>query len=102
MALSHKDEIICKITVAPFLFFMHHNKQKLIQPPTDNKKVHHARGTHASLLLAQGVLPNMGQDPPGHVGIAIPVDLYPHAAPGLQEAAVIRFYDIVLQKVRIN
>ena len=59
-------------------------------------RLHNARHSHASLLLKQGVHPKVVQERLGHAGIAITLDLYSHVAPGMQEAAALKFDDIVV------
>ena len=61
-------------------------------------RLHDARHTHASLLLKQGVHPKIVQERLGHGSIQITLDTYSHVAPGLQQAAAIKFDDIILLK----
>jgi len=61
-------------------------------------RLHDARHTHASLLLKQGVHPKIVQERLGHGSIQITLDTYSHVAPGLQQAAALKFDDIVLPK----
>jgi integrase len=58
-------------------------------------RLHDARHTHASLLLKQGVHPKIVQERLGHSSIAITLDTYSHVAPGLQEAAAVKFDELV-------
>ena len=58
-------------------------------------RLHDARHTHASLMLKQGIHPKIVQERLGHSTIAITLDTYSHVAPGLQEAAALRFDDIL-------
>jgi integrase len=60
-------------------------------------RLHDARHTHASLLLKQGVHPKIVQERLGHASIQITLDTYSHVAPGLQEAAAIRFDEGLFQ-----
>ena len=53
------------------------------------------RHTHASLLLKQNVHPKVVQERLGHATISTTLDLYSHVAPGIQEAAAIRFDEAV-------
>ena len=46
---------------------------------------------HASLLPKQNVHPKVVQERLGHATISTTLDLYSHLAPGLQEAAAVRF-----------
>ena len=54
-------------------------------------RMHDARHTHASLMLAQGVHPKVVSERLGHATIAITLDTYSHCTPSLQEAAALRF-----------
>ena len=54
-------------------------------------RLHDARHTHASLMLAQNVHPKVVQERLGHASIAITLDLYSHAVPGLQASAAVGF-----------
>ena len=42
-------------------------------------------------MLKQGTHPKIVQERLGHAGIQITLDTYSHVAPGLQEAAAVRF-----------
>jgi len=64
-------------------------------------RLHDARHTHASLMLKAGVHPKVVQERLGHSSIQITLDTYSHVAPGLQEAAAMRF-DEAIQKVRVE
>jgi len=61
-------------------------------------RLHDARHTHASLMLKQGIHPKIVQERLGHSSIQITLDTYSHVAPGLQEAAAMRFDEIFLCK----
>ena len=58
-------------------------------------RFHDARHSHASLMLAQNVHPKIVQERLGHSSIAITLDLYSHALPGLQQAAALGFDQVV-------
>lgn len=58
-------------------------------------RLHDLRHTHASLMLKQGVHPKVVQERLGHSSITLTLDTYSHVAPGLQEAAALRFDDMV-------
>lgn len=60
-----------------------------------NIRLHDARHTHASLMLKQGVHPKIVQERLGHSSITITLDTYSHVAPGLQEAAALKFNEFV-------
>jgi integrase len=59
-------------------------------------KLHSARHSHASLLMKQGVHPKIVQERLGHASISITLDLYSHVVPGLQEAAAMKFDEIII------
>lgn len=61
-------------------------------------RLHDARHTHASLMLKQGIHPKIVQERLGHASIEMTLDTYSHVAPGLQEAAALRFDELVLPK----
>ena len=54
-------------------------------------RLHDARHSHASLMLKQGIHPKIVQERLGHASIQVTLDTYSHVAPGLQEAAAVRF-----------
>jgi len=54
-------------------------------------RLHDARHSHASLMLKQGTHPKVVQERLGHSSIQITLDTYSHVAPGLQQAAAVRF-----------
>jgi integrase len=49
-------------------------------------------------MLKQGVHPKMVQERLGHATIATTLDIYSHVAPGLQEAAALKFDEIAAPK----
>ena len=51
---------------------------------------HGLRHTHATDLLRAGVHPKIASERLGHASIAITMDIYSHAIPGLQEDAAQR------------
>ena len=57
----------------------------------DGIRLHDARHTHASLMLKQGIHPKIVQERLGHASIQITLDTYSHIAPGLQQAAALKF-----------
>jgi len=61
-------------------------------------RFHDARHTHASLMLKQGAHPKVVQERLGHATISTTLDLYSHVAPGLQEAAALRFDEALITK----
>ena len=61
-------------------------------------RLHDARHSHASLMLKQGIHPKIVQERLGHSSIQITLDTYSHVAPGLQEAAAMRFDEAVISE----
>jgi integrase len=51
-------------------------------------RLHDVRHSHATALLAAGVHPKVVQERLGHATISITMDVYSHALPSLQRAAV--------------
>jgi integrase len=62
-----------------------------------NVRLHDARHSHASLMLKQGIHPKIVHERLGHASIQITLDTYSHVAPGLQQAAALRFDELVSQ-----
>jgi len=61
-------------------------------------RFHDLRHTHATLMLKAGVHPKIVSERLGHASVAFTLDTYSHVVPGLQEAAVERFDEILEQK----
>ena len=61
-------------------------------------RFHDARHTHASLWLKLGIHPKIVQERLGHSSIQMTLDLYSHVAPGLQEAAALKFDEFLAPK----
>ena len=51
---------------------------------------HGLRHTHITNLLRAGVHPKIASERAGHASVAIMMDVYSHAIPGLQEDAALR------------
>ena len=62
-------------------------------------RLHDARHSHATLMLEQGVTWKIISERLGDGSVAMTLDLYAHASPGLQQAAA-QGFDRVLDKVR--
>ncbi len=58
-------------------------------------RLHDARHTHASLMLKQGIHPKIVSERLGHSSIVITLDTYSHVSTGLQEAAALKFDELV-------
>jgi len=54
-------------------------------------RLHDARHSHASLMLAQGVHPKVVSERLGHNSVSLTLDVYSHVLPGIQEAAALAF-----------
>ena len=61
-------------------------------------RLHDMRHTHASLLLQQGVHPKIVSERLGHANIQITLDTYSHLLPGMQEAAALRFDEVLARE----
>ena len=61
-------------------------------------RLHDARHTHATLMLERGVNWKIISERLGHGSVAMTLDLYAHASPGMQQAAA-QGFDRVLDKV---
>jgi len=91
--LEESDLVFSQLDGRPLLpDTISHAWAKLIQRVgLKNIRLHDARHSHASLMLKQGIHPKIVQERLGHASIQITLDTYSHVAPGLQEAAAVRF-----------
>ena len=64
-------------------------------------RFHDLRHAHASLMLQQGVSVKVISERLGHSGVAITLDTYSHVLPGMQEAAIKRF-DEVMEATKVE
>ncbi len=64
-------------------------------------RFHDARHTHATIMLKQGVHPKIVQERLGHVSIETTLDTYSHVAPGLQQAAALKFDDVTYARDKV-
>jgi integrase len=96
--LAESDFVFCTVEGKPYLpNSITHTWIKLVRRcGLKGIRLHDTRHSHASLLLKQGVHPKIVQERLGHASIAITLDLYSHVAPGMQEAAAMKFDEIVL------
>ncbi len=60
--------------------------------------LHDCRHSHASLLLKQNVHPLVVSQRLGHANIQTTLDVYSHVMPGLQEAAALKFDELVTKQ----
>ena len=58
-------------------------------------RFHDLRHAHATLMLQQGVSVKIISERLGHSGVAITLDTYSHVLPGMQEAAVKKFDEVM-------
>ena len=58
-------------------------------------RFHDLRHAHASLMLQQGVSVKLISERLGHSGVGITLDTYSHVLPGMQEAAVKKFDEVM-------
>jgi integrase len=58
-------------------------------------RLHDLRHTHATLMLKQGVHPKIVSERLGHASIIITLDTYSHVLPSLQEAAALKFDEML-------
>lgn len=61
--------------------------------------LHNLRHTHASLMLKAGVHPKIVSERLGHSSVAFTLDTYSHVAPGLQEAAALKFDETLVSSL---
>ena len=54
-------------------------------------RMHDARHTHDSLMLARGGHPKVILERLGHNSVSLTLDVYSHVLPGIQEAAALAF-----------
>jgi integrase len=65
-------------------------------------RLHDARHTHASLLLAQGVSPKVVQERLGHANVAITLAIYSHTSPDLQREAAAKIGSLILREAIVT
>jgi len=65
-------------------------------------RLHDLRHTHATLMLKAGVHPKIVSERLGHTNIGITLDTYSHVVPGLQQAAVKCFDDMLESTPRMH
>jgi integrase len=63
-------------------------------------RLHDLRHTHATLMLKQGVHPKIVSERLGHASIIITLDTYSHVLPSLQEAAALKFEEMLQEPVK--
>ena len=95
--LADSDFVFCMPDGTPFLpdSITHAWRKLASRTGLKGIRLHDARHTHASLMLKQGIHPKIVQERLGHASIQITLDTYSHVAPGLQEAAALRFDEII-------
>jgi integrase len=96
--LADDDFVFCQMDGTPFLpdSITHAWRKLATRTGLKGVRLHDARHTHASLMLKQGIHPKIVQERLGHASIQITLDTYSHVSPGLQEAAALRFDEIII------
>ena len=96
--LQDDDYVFCGIDGKPFLpNSVTHVWIKLTRRVgLPGIRLHDCRHTYATQLLAQNVHPAIVANQLGHSTVRTTIDRYSHIIPGLQEAAAIKFDDIVM------
>ena len=91
--LENSDLVFCQTNGSPLLPDTVSNAWRKLTRRTglEGIRLHDARHTHASFMLKQGIHPKIVQERLGHASIQTTLDTYSHVAPGLQEAAAVRF-----------
>ncbi|MFQ5804812.1 MAG: tyrosine-type recombinase/integrase, partial [Candidatus Methylomirabilales bacterium] len=91
-ALAEEDLVFAQPDGKPLLpDTVTHAWVKLARRTGFKVRLHDARHIHASLLFKQNVPAKVVQERLGHATIATTMDIYSHVAPGMQEAAALRF-----------
>lgn len=95
LPVSDADLVFAHLDGSPLLplTVTHAWKRLAKQAGVPHIRLHDARHTHATLMLAQGVHPKIVSERLGHSSVAITLDVYSHILPGLQEAAARAFDD---------
>ncbi|MDI3509118.1 MAG: hypothetical protein PWP55_1310 [Clostridiales bacterium] len=76
-------------------YITHAFKKILAKLELPNVRFHDLRHTHATLLLEQGVHPEVVQERIGHSSITITLDTYSHLVPNLQQEAAQKIDDML-------
>jgi len=74
---------------------VHHFKQALKSAGLPDIRVHDLRHSHASLLLASGVNPKLGQERLGQASITFTLNTCSHVIPSLQEEVARKMDDLM-------
>jgi len=100
--VTDNDLVFCKVDGSPLLpHFLSQAWRRLArQAGFHGIRLHDARHTHATLMLEQGVNWKIISERLGHGSVAMTLDLYAHASPGLQQAAA-QGFDRVFDKATV-
>ena len=87
--VTDNDLVFCKVDGSPLLphSLSQAWRRLATQAGFHGIRLHDARHTHATLMLEQGVNWKIISERLGHGSLAMTLDLYAHASPGLQQAA---------------
>lgn len=101
LPVTEHDLVFCKVDGRPLLpHSVTQAWRRLVRKAGfPGLRLHDARHTHATLMLEQGVNWKIISERPGHGSVAMTLDLYAHASPGMQQAAA-QGFDKVFDKVR--
>ena len=73
----------------------HAFSKTVVKAGVPHLRFHDLRHTHATLMLKAGVHPKVVGERLGHSNIRTTIDTYSHVLPGLQEAAALRFDEML-------
>jgi len=95
--LSEEDLVFSKLDGAPLLpDTVTHAWIKLTRRlGLEGIRLHDARHTHATIMLKGNVSPKVVSERLGHATVSLTLDVYSHVIPGLQEAAAVRFDELL-------
>ena len=100
--VTDNDLVFCKVDGSPLLPHSLSQAWRRLarQAGFHGIRLHDARHTHATLMLEQGVNWKIISERLGHGSVAMTLDLYAHASPGLQQAAA-QGFDRVFDKATV-
>ena len=92
-SVTEASLVFCHLDGSPLLPHSITNvwKRLVNQAGFQGIRLHDARHTHATLMMAQGVNPKVVSERLGHANISMTLDVYSHVIPGIQEAAALGF-----------
>ncbi len=94
---SDEDLVFCHYDGSPYLpDSITHAWLKLTRRlGLEGIRLHDARHTHATIMLKGNVSPKVVSERLGHSTVSLTLDVYSHVIPGLQEAAAVRFDELL-------